>query len=171
MLFDSTLLFFGSVSSTGSLSFVSLTGVTSSSASGFSSAVNLGVPRDMGVGMGQEVPMVSINVGTAFTASQSTETVTINFLGSTNSTNSNFTTYESWTMATSSLTAGAQLLYPVPQRPPGVGLPQYYALSVALNSVQGTGSIATGTLFAGIVLEGDSFVQTGAQYPANFTVA
>lgn len=171
MLFDSTLLFFGSVSSTGTLNFSNMLGVTASSASGQSTAINLGTPRDLGVGTGMETPKVSINIGTAFTSSQSTQTVTINFQGSTNSTNSNFTTYETWTLATSSLTAGAQLLYPVPMRPPGAGLPQYYSLQVLLNSVQGTSSVSTGTIFAGIVLEGDTFVSTGAQYPANFTVA
>lgn len=169
MLFEADLLFLGSVSSTGSLSFSSLAGVTASGS--LSSAINLGVPRDLGVGTGMETPKVSISVGTGFTSALSTNTVTINFQGSTNSTNSNFTTYESWTLATSSLTAGSQLLYTVPQRPPSVGLPQYYALQVVMNSVQGTGSIATGTLFAGIVLEGDTMVATGMQYGAGFTVA
>jgi hypothetical protein len=146
--------------------FVTLAGLTNSS---ISSQVALGNARDLGIGMGPERPEVAVVVGTAFTSSLATATYNIQFIGSTNGTT--FTTYsETGAMLSASLAAGSILHFDVPPRPPGAALPLYYYLNIALVT-NGTASISTGTLVAGIVLAAPDSSRTMGQYSAGFTVA
>jgi len=167
MLFDSSLMFW-KVAGTNSFTageFVSLAGVTSS----ISSAINLGNARDLGVGEGSAQPMWVAVIGSAFTSSVATQTISLQFLGSTN--NSVWTTYsETGYTTTVSFAAGKIFTAHVPQRPPGVALPQYYAMNVVTTN-QTIGSISTGTIIAGIVLNEPEGADTMPLYPAGFTVA
>ena len=74
MLFDSGLLFFHA---TGTFQFtagefVSLVGSTTVSTS---AVINLGNARDLGIGPGEEIPQLSLQVGTAITSSSASMTV------------------------------------------------------------------------------------------------
>ncbi len=91
MLFDSSLLFFhvGTAYAFTAGEFTSLIGMTSGGS--FSNAINLGNPRDLGIGPGEERPNVIVMVGTALTTSEGTSSVFVNFQGSTDSTT--WTTY------------------------------------------------------------------------------
>ena len=180
MLFDATLLFChqGNVYNFTAGEAISLAGVAGT----LSTAINLGTPRDLGVGQGQETPQVCIAVTNAFTGPFTTASYTFNFMGSTNSPTANMVTYSSVTMNTFSLTTGSLIFFNVPPALPNVaggtasalqsaslGLPQYYAL--AITSSNATVNITAGNIIAGIVLCGDSFVQVGAKYGSGFTVA
>ena len=169
-LFDSTLLFFHATGTYQFTSgeFVNLTGATASSTS---TVVNLGNARDLGIGPGHEIPQVVAVVGTAITSSSSTMTINLQFQGSTNSVL--WTTYsETGASTTASWAAGSQIVFDVPRRPPGAGLPLYYQLNLAgSNTVGGSPSISTGTILAGIVLAAAESAGTMALYPAGFTVA
>ena len=170
MLFDSTLLFLhtGSVYQFTSGEFVSFAGVTVSSAS---TAINLGNPRDLGIGQGQEIPQLAIVVGTAVTSSSASMLINTQFQGSTDSVT--WTTYaETGPFSTASYAAGANVLpIDIPARPPGAALPLYYRLNFAITGTGTTVSISTGTFIAGIVLTRDDNPRTLGQYPSGFTVA
>jgi hypothetical protein len=168
MLFDSTLLFYhsGTTYAFTAGEFVSLVGVTSSTASG---VINLGNARDMGIGEGEERPNVFIAIGGGgITSSSTTLTVNFQFQGSTDSVT--WTTYmETGANATTGLTAGTQFVFPVPARPPGAALPLYYRLNTSLGT-NATAGISTGGVLAGIVLAPAQGI-SGGQYPAGFTVS
>ena len=168
MLFEQDLMFW-KIAGTNSFTageFVNFATVTNSS---ISSQVVLGNPRDLGIGNGQEQPQVAVVVGTAFTSSLATATYNIQFIGSTNGTL--FTTYsETGAMLSASLAAGSVLHFDVPPRPPGAALPSFYYLNMLLVT-NGTASVSTGTLVAGIVLTAPDNSRTLSQYPAGFTVA
>lgn len=171
MLFDSTLLFFhtGNVYNFTAGEFVSMAALAAAGSTQ-SSTINLGNPRDMGVGQGQETPQLALYIGTAITSSDSTATLNVQFQGSTN--NVSWTTYvETGTNTTASYGAGAVVLpMDIPPRPQGAGLPLYYRINANWASTPGA-SISTGTIIGGIVLARDEFARTGAQYPSGFTVA
>ena len=122
MLFDSTLLFFhtGGVYNFTAGEFVSLAGQTSSSQS---AVINLGNARDLGIGPGQEIPMIQIIVGSGITSSCQSTLINAQFQGSTNSVS--WTTYiESGGNSTASYVAGASVLpIAVPKRVHGAALP------------------------------------------------
>jgi len=170
-LFDSTLLFFhtGNVTNFTSGEFVSLVGMTASSAS---SVINLGNPRDLGIGPGANIPQVVVLFGTGVTYGASVSQLTnIEFQGSTNSVL--WTTYmETGYNATTSLAAGSGFTFDVPRRV-GTPLPLYYQLNVTTQGV-GTASataVSTGTIFAGIVLAASENAGTMAQYASGFSVS
>lgn len=166
MLFDSTLLFWhsGTVYNITAGEFVNLATLTQSSAS---STINLGNARDLGIGPGEEKPQVVVTIGTAITSALSTMSIGIQFQGSTDS--SLWTTYlQTSPSTTASFAAGNQFVFDVPARPPGVALPLYYRLNLSVTG-NGTATISTGTIFAGIVLAASQAVNS--VYPAGFTVA
>lgn len=173
MLFDNTLMFFkvGTGVAFTAGEFTSLIGMTTGGS--FSNAINLGNARDLGIGQGQERPLVTVMIGTAITTSEGTSTVFINFQGSTDS--SAWTTYMQYGAASvgfsGSYGTGSSFTFVVPDRPVGVALPQYYRLGVGLTSGTGTVGLSTGTIIAGITLADDEGARTGTKYPANFTVA
>jgi hypothetical protein len=170
MLFDATLLFFhtGSAYSFTSGEFVSLVGATASSAS---AVINLGNARDLGIGPGQEIPQLALNIGTAITSSCASMLINAQFQGSTDSTN--WTTYaETGAASTASYGAGVSVLpISVPRRPSGTALPLYYRINMAVSGGAGTAGISTGTIIGGIVLARADSAGTLDQYPAGFTVA
>ena len=92
-LLDSTLLFWhtGNVYNMTSGEFVTFANLLTT-ASSSSTVINLGNPRDLGVGPGQEMPTVDVVVGTAFTSSSAGLTLNLQFQGSTDS--STWTTYQ-----------------------------------------------------------------------------
>ena len=170
MLFDAGLLFYhaGTVYNFTAGEFVSLVGITNSCAS---TVINLGNARDLGIGQGQEMPYVSINVGTAITSSCSSTLINAQFQGSTNSTL--WTTYaETGALSTASYAAGAAIFpLAVPRRPSGAGLPLYYRMNLAITGNAASESISTGTLLGGIVLARSDSANTLDQYQSGFTVA
>lgn len=170
MLFDSSLLFFhaGTAFSFTAGEFVNVAATTASCAS---TVINLGNPRDLGIGNGPDTPMVSLTVGTAFTSSCSSMLINAQFQGSTNSTL--WTTYASTGAAsTASWAAGAQILpINVPRRPTGAGLPLYYRVNLAVTGTLASESVSTGTIIGGIVLARADSPDTLGQYPSGFSVA
>lgn len=171
MLFDSTLLFWhtGNVYNFTAGEFVSLAGQTTSA----STAINLGNARDLGIGPGEELPMVEVLFGTAITVGGTAgQQVNIQFQGSTNSTL--WTTYiETGYQNTASFAAGSGWRFDVPRRPPGAALPLYYQLNVVTQGL-GTASvtpISTGTILAGIVIGSAESAGTLDQYAAGYSVA
>ena len=171
MLFDSTLLFFhtGSLYNFTSGEFVNLAGTTANSAS---SVINLGNARDLGIGPGAEVPKVEVLFGTAVTAASASQTYTIQFQGSTDS--STWTTYIETGYATSaSFAAGSGYRFDVPRRPPGAALPLYYRLNVVVLGAGASSAVAisTGTILSGIVLEAAESAGTLDQYASGFSVS
>lgn len=173
MLFDATLLFWhtGSVYQFTSGEFVNLAGALAGSASLVSSVINLGNARDLGIGPGQEIPQLALNVGTAITSSCASTLINAQFQGSTDSVN--WTTYaESGANSTASYAAGAAVLpIAVPRRPSGVALPLYYRVNMAITGGAGTAGLSTGTIIGGIVLARADSAGTLDQYPAGFSVA
>jgi hypothetical protein len=170
MLFDSTLLFYHA---TGTFQFtagefVNLAGNTASCAS---TVINLGNPRDLGIGPGQEIPQLAIQVGTAITSSCQSTLINAQFQGSTNSVL--WTTYvESGANSTASYTAGASILpIAVPKRLHGAGLPLYYRINLAITGNALSETISTGTVIGGIVLARDDGPNTLASYPSGFSVS
>lgn len=170
MLFDSGLLFFhtGSVYQFTAGEFVSLVGSTTVSTS---AVINLGNARDLGIGPGEEIPQLSLQVGTAITSSSASMTINAQFQGSTDSVN--WTTYvESGANSTASYVAGASILpIAVPKRVHGAALPLYYRINLAIASTGNIASISTGTIIGGIVLARDDGPGTLASYPSGFQVA
>jgi hypothetical protein len=173
MLFDSSIMFFRVGTGTGFTAgeFTSLIGMTSGGS--FSNAINLGNPRDMGTGQGQERPNVQVIVGTALTSSEGTSSVFVSFQGSTDSVT--WTTYANYGAASvgfsGSWGTGSSFNFVIPERPPGAALPLYYRLGMGLTSGTGTVGLSTGTIMAGIVLADDEGARTGMAYKAGFTVA
>ena len=170
-IFDTQLLFFhaGTAFNFTSGEYESVIGATSSCTS---SVINLGVAEDMGIGDGEFVPKVYIVVGsTGFTSTCQSLRINAQFQGSTDSTT--WTTYvESGALATSSFAAGQYILpVDVPRRPPGVSLPQYYRVNLALTGNGSSESISTGSLLGGIVIQRPDAVDTEGLYSAGFTVA
>ncbi len=168
MLFDSSLIFWGSAPYASASNFQSLATLT---ASGTTSAViNLTNARDMGIGDGVAIPKIAVMVGTGITSSSGGLRLNWQFKGSTDSTN--WTTYaETGANATSSFTAGSYILpIDVPRRPSGVALPQYYRMAMAVTGITNE-TITIGTILGGIVLSRDDAVDTLGQYPSGFTVA
>jgi hypothetical protein len=172
MLFDAGLLFFHAGATFGFTAgeFVSLAGFTNSGSSA-SSVINLGNPRDLGIGPGQEIPQIAIVVGTAFTGSSASFTINAQFQGSTDSVT--WTTYvESGANTTASYAAGANILpIAVPRRPAGAALPLYYRVNLVAGGAGATTSISTGTVIGGIVLTRDDGPGTLASYPSGFQVS
>lgn len=169
MIFDVNLLFFhtGTAFAFTTGEFVSLVGMTESGQA--SSAINLLNARDMGIGYGAaSPPSVALEIGTAITTANTTTTIQFQFQGSTDSTN--WTTYlQSALLTTASLTASSQVfMLDVPPVPPGVSLPQYYRINIALAQAGGTHSISSGTIVGGLVLQRDNAYPP--TYPSNFTV-
>jgi hypothetical protein len=176
-LFDSTLLFYhtGNVYNLTAGEFVSVAGIVGTSSS-VSTAINLGNPRDLGIGPGAEIPQVVAIVGTAFTSASSSQLINLQFRGSTDSVN--WTVYYETTPAsTASWQAGTQYVFDVPSRPTDpllasqlVALPLYYDLNLNLTG-GGAATISTGTILAGIVLAAPQSASTLGAYPAGFSVA
>lgn len=165
MILDANLVFWGTAPYASASNYVSLVGQTVSSTS---QTINLGTARDLGVGSGEAVPKVLVQIGTAITSSSSGMRLNMQFQGSTDS--SNWTTYaEGGALATSAFTASS-IVFPidVPQRAAGAALPQYYRLSLTMTGTT-VESISSGTILAGIVIDrpADS---AGAQYSSGFTV-
>lgn len=173
MLFDATLLFYhtGSVFNFTAGEFVNLTGALAGSTSLISSVINLGNARDLGIGPGQEIPQLALNIGTAITSSCASTLINAQFQGSTDSVN--WTTYaESGANSTASYGAGVSVLpLAVPRRPSGQPLPLYYRVNLAITGGAGTAGLSTGSIIGGIVLARADSAGTLDQYPAGFTVA
>ena len=168
-LLDSTLLFWhtGNVYNMTSGEFVTFANLLTT-ASSSSTVINLGNPRDLGIGPGQEMPTVDVVVGTAFTSSSAGLTLNLQFQGSTDS--STWTTYqETGANSTASWAAGYQYKFYVPHRLPGSALPQYYRLNLVGANASSTATITTGTLIAGIGLAIEA--NPVGLYASGFTVA
>lgn len=166
MIFDINNVFFGTSPFTAG-NFVSLAGLTGNTTS---TVINLSVAEDMGIGDGVAVPNLAIYIGTGITSASGTATVNLQIQGSTDS--SNWTTYaESGALTTGSLTATGGPVFPIalPKRPAGAALPQYYRLNVAFAG-NGSASISTGTIMAGIVLQRADSDNTLGQYKSGFSV-
>ena len=170
-LFDSTLLFYhaGTAFNFTAGEFVNLATETASA----STVVNLGNPRDLGIGQGAELPQVVVAVGTAVTTGASaSQQVNLQFQGSTDS--STWTVYmETGYATTASWAAGAVWTFDVPRRPPGAALPLYYRLNFLTQGL-GTASvtaISTGTLLSGIVLSNEENADTLGLYASGFSVS
>jgi hypothetical protein len=176
-LFDSTLIFYhaGGVYNLTSGEFVNMAGQLGT-ASSASTAINLGNPRDLGIGQGQEIPQVVVVVGASFTSASASQTINLQFQGSTNSTV--WTTYyETGASSTANWQAGTQYVFDVPSRPvdtlnaaPLVALPLYYQLNMVFAG-GAAATISTGTVFAAISLAAAQNAGTLGQYPSGFTVS
>lgn len=166
MIFDTNLVFWGTAPYGSASNFQSFAGLTGSSAS---NAINLAVPEDMGIGDGEAVPKLAIYVGTAFTSASGSMNLNMQFQGSTD--NTAWTTYaESGTGTTASYAAGNIFPISIPKRPLGAALPQYYRLNLAMTG-NGTASVSSGTILAGIVIQRSDAVDTLGNYPSGFSVA
>lgn len=169
MLFDINNLFYhtGSAYAFTSGEYASLSGVTASTGS---LVINMGAAEDLGIGDGEFIPKVAVYVGAGITSACASLTVNVQFQGSTDS--SNWTTYaESGALSTASFVANnAVLPIDVPRRPPGVSLPQYYRLNLAL-AAQGSTAISSGTLIGGIVIQRADSAGTLDQYGSGYTAA
>lgn len=176
-LFDKNLLFYhtGSVYGFTAGEFMTVAGTTSGS-SGLQ--INLGTPRDLGIGDGAERPSINLVVGTAFTSSCSSLLINAQFQGSTSGAAGTWTTFaESGPLPTSSYSAGLRVLpITIPRRPDGIALPQYYQVNLAYQYAGGAGGVttpvallSTGTLIGGISGALPEGVSLG-QYPSGFTV-
>lgn len=166
MLLDSTLLFFhaGTSFNLTAGEYVSLAGVTATCSS---SVINLGNPRDLGIGPGAEIPNWAVTFGAGVTSSSAGTLVNVQFQGSSDSVN--WTTYmETGYAGTASFAAGDVYTYPVPRRPPGAALPLYYRLNLLLSGT--TSSLSTGTVLGYIVLD-PAEAGTLGQYPSGFSVS
>ncbi len=172
MLFDSTLLFFHNTTSIYNMTAgeaMSLVGVgTASATTGL--VINLGNARDLGIGPGEEIPQVAVNIASAITSSCASTLINAQFQGSTNSTL--WTTYaETGAASTASYFAGASVFpLAVPRRPSGVGLPLYYRMSLVITGANAGETISTGSIIGGIVLARADSAGTLDQYSAGFTV-
>lgn len=168
MIFDSNLVFWGTAPYGSASNFVSLVGVTGSGTA--SNVINLQVAEDMGIGDGVAVPKLAIYMGSGITSASNSATFNIQFQGSTDS--SNWTTYaESGALTSASFAANASIFpIDVPKRPAGAALPQYYRLNLAM-AANGTASISTGTILAGIVIQRADSVDTLGLYPSGFSVS
>ncbi len=167
MLLDANLLFYhvGTAFNLTAGEYVSLVGNTSSSTS---AVINLGNPRDLGIGDGPEIPKLALFIGGGgITSSCASMLVNVAFQGSTDSVT--WTTYvQTGANSTASFAAGPILPIDVPRRPAGIALPLYYRISVGISGGAGTAGISTGTIIGGIVLaRGD--VDTFGAYPAGFS--
>lgn len=167
MLFDLNNNFFY----TGSYSpgftsgnFVSLVGVTSTGLG--SSVINLTALEDMGIGSGVSAPKIAAYIGTGITCASSAMRVSLQFQGSTDS--SNWTTYvETPASTTASFASGKVFPITLPHRSQGASLPQYYRLFLNITGTT-TETISTGTILAGVVMQRDD--NPIGQYASNFTV-
>jgi hypothetical protein len=171
MLFDQTLLFFhtGTAYNMTSGEAMSLVGVgTASSSTGL--VINLGNARDLGIGPGEEIPQVAVNIASAITSSCASMQINAQFQGSTDSTH--WTTYaETGAASTASFAAGAAVFpLAVPRRPSGVALPLYYRMNVVVTGANAGETISTGSIIGGIVLARADSAGTLDQYGAGFTV-
>ena len=170
MLFDSTLLFFhvGTAFNMSASEGLSLVGATATSTS---TVINLGNPRDLGIGDGAENPEVAVFVGTAITSSCASMLINAQFEGSTDS--STWTVYaESGAASTASYAAGYRVFpLKVPRRPSGAALPLYYRMNLVISGGAGTAGISTGTIIGGIVLSSANSAGTLDQYASGFSVS
>lgn len=171
MLFDQTLLFWhaGTTYNMSSGEAVSLVGVGTASACA-STTINLGNARDLGIGPGEEIPYIAVNIGTGVTSSCASTLINAQFQGSTNSTL--WTTYaETGALSTASFQAGYSVLpIAVPRRPTNVGLPLYYRMNLVVTGAVAGETISTGTIIGGIVLARSDTAGTLDQYQSGFTV-
>jgi hypothetical protein len=166
MIFDANLVFWGTAPYGSASNFTSLVGVTGSGSA--SNTINLQVAEDMGIGDGEAVPKLAIYIGTGITSASNSATYNLQFQGSTDS--SNWTTYaESGALTSASFAAGQVFPIDVPKRPQGAALPQYYRLNLAM-AANGTASISTGTILAGIVIQRADSEDTLGKYSSGFTV-
>lgn len=156
MILDNTLLF------SSAQSLVTSTSVASTT------VINLSNSRDLGLGGGL-MPKVFGTVGTGITSACTSATLTVQFQGSTDSTN--WTTYiETNAMTTAGLSASSMIFeFDVPSRPNGAALPQYLRLNYVVGSTI-TATISTGTITAGIILDAAESQRTLGQYASGFTV-
>lgn len=157
MIFDSQLLF------SDAQSLVTSTTVVSTN------AINLSNSRDMGLGDGIQPKVVGF-IGTALTAACATATMTVKFMGSTDS--SAWTEYlRTPALTTASYGASTKAFqFDLPPRPPGVAMPKYYRLDYVFDLLLAT-TISTGTITSGIILEVAESQGTLGQYASGFSVA
>lgn len=152
---DKNLFFFGTAPYQSNSNYTSMVGWNSTSTTTNSTAINLGVAEDMGIGDGEAVPKLGIFIGTAVTALCGSLRLNFQFQGSTDS--SNWTTYaETGPLATTNLVAGAKVMpWDIPHRPPGAALPQYYRVSTVLSGQVTADFISAGSIFGGIYIQLD----------------
>lgn len=172
MLFDVNLLFWhtGSTYAFTGGEYVDLAGATSGSTSLNGSVINLGTPRDLGIGDGEFIPHVAVYTSAGITSACASTLINARFQGSTDSTT--WTTYaETGALSTASFGANTSIFpQAVPRRPFGVNLPQYYRLSLEVTNALAT-TISAGTLIGGIVIQRDDATDTFGEYSSGFTVA
>lgn len=175
-LFDTTLLFFHSGTAYGFTAgeFVNLAAATSTSTVLNGTAINLGVPRDLGIGDGEFIPHIKLNTGTAITSACASLLINVQFQGSTDSVT--WTTYiESGALSTASFGVNAGVPLdgdPIPKRPPGVALPQYYRVNLATTGMAPAATtISAGSLIGGIVIQAPASAGTLDQYPAGYSAS
>ena len=165
MNFDKNLLFFGNSPYQSLSDYTTLVGVTASGLA--STAINLQVAQDLGIGDGEAVPKVALYVGNAITSSSASLTIQVQFRGSTDSVH--WTVYaESDALTTASYLAGAKLLpIDIPHRPAGASLPQYYDINLVVGNA-GSTALSAGSIFGGIVIQRTD--NPVGLYPSGFTV-
>lgn len=162
------------VTTTADSSVVDLTGAGSGTAPNMIGAngVNTAMGVDIGQGDGVAIPYLFLSVRVAFTSSGSTATLIVTVKAAPDDGSygqgTYYALYSSPTITTAQLTAGQQLIVPIPQRfpsgQPGAALPRFYKLVYTVAS----GPFTAGSLSAGIVLNPpNGFVNT--QYGSNFT--
>lgn len=155
MIFDAKLLFSNAVT-------------LNTSTSTASSVIALSAARDLGMGDGLQ-PKVFGVVGTAFRSACASATFTVNFEGSTDSTN--WTTYSSvpGQTTTSLVSSSVAFQFDVPPRPMGVALPSYYRLNYVVGG--NTSELLSGSLTAGIIQQPAESPRTIGLYASGYTVA
>lgn len=123
---------------------------------------------DIGAGTGGERPQAFFTVGTAFTTSSAATLSVAVQAAPDNGSNAPGT----WTTLTqsaaylvASLTAGTQILLPIPECPTSLGLPRFYRFDY----IVGVGTFTAGTITGGILLDTPE-AAGGIKYPANYTV-
>lgn len=165
---DKNLMFYGTAPFNSISNYTSMIGWNSTSTTTNSTAINLGVAEDMGIGDGEAVPKLGIYFGTAVTAACGSLRLNFQFQGSTDS--SNWTVYaETGALPTTSMTVGAKIMpWDIPHRPAGVSLPQYYRVGVVLSGQVTADAISGGSIFGGILIQRNDNIST--LYPSNFTV-
>lgn len=164
MLFDANLIFWGASPYQSVSNYATLVTATTTA----SGVVNIVNPADLGIGDGEAVPKIAAYIGTAVTSASASLTLTFKFQGSTDS--SNWTTYiESQAYTTASLVAGAKVMaWDLPHRPAGASLPQYYRVAATVGGTNGTDTISSGSIFAGIVIQRND--NPVGMYSSGFTV-
>jgi Bbp16 len=122
------------------------------------------IGEDIGLGDGEAVPWVVVNVTTA--GGNNSNTLTISLSGAPDNGSNvagTYTVYGSTgALVDSALAVGTTIAFRVPRRPPGAALARFYKLTYTASA-----TLTPLAVVAGIVLNPPSSLTSGA-YPSNF---